>query len=127
MKNSVTLRTPFKIQNFESIEHFIMTIFPDLKSYLQKQLSKGIQKSDLPTLAYPELERNLELFIVRNYSKELDDYLLKEASHTNKEAMKDVLLSTISITLNVRDKNNNQLSEEDYLISLRNTINEIDL
>jgi hypothetical protein len=127
MKNSVTLRTPFKIQNFESIEEFIMTIFPDLKSYLQKQLTKGIQKSDLANLVYPELERNLELYIVRNYSKELDNYLLKEASHTNKEAMKEVLLSSISITLSVRDTNNNKLSEDDYLVSLRNTINKIDL
>ena len=127
MTGTVTLRTPFKIQSFESIEGFITIIFPDLESYLQKQLSLGIQKADLANLVYPELERNLELYIVRNYSKELDDFLLKEASHTNKEAMKDVLLSTISITLNVRDTNNNKLSENDYLVSLRNTINKIDL
>ena len=127
MTGTITLRTPFKIQNFESIEGFIIAIFPDLESYLQKQLSLGIQKADLANLVYPELERNLELYIVRHYSKELDDFLSKEASHTNKEAMKDILLSTISITLSVRDTNNNKLSEDDYLVSLRNTINKIDL
>jgi hypothetical protein len=50
-----------------------------------------------------------------------------EAKHASREAMKDVLLSTISTTLSVRDANNNQLSADDYLISLRNTINKIDL
>jgi hypothetical protein len=125
MTDSVTLRTPFVIQNFESIEDFIVTIFPRLESYLQKQLSQGLQESDLATLAYSELERNFELFIVRNYSKELDDYLLKEASHANNEAMKDILLSTISITLNVSYVNAQKLTDSDYLNVLRNLINKI--
>ena len=127
MNGEIILKTPFVIQKFDNIDTFILTIFPDLKSYVQKQLSLGIRKSDLESQVYSELERHFTLFIVRNYSKELDDFLLKEASHTNKEAMKDILLSTISITLNVRDTNNNKLSENDYLVSLRNTINKIDL
>ena len=69
MNGEIILKTPFQIQKFESIEDFIMTIFPDLESYLQKQLSLGIQKADLANLVYPELERNLELYIVQNYSK----------------------------------------------------------
>ncbi len=67
------------------------------------------------------------MFIIQNYSNNLNDYPRKEVKHASREAMKDVLLSTISTTLNVRDANNNQLSVEDYLISLRNTINNIDL
>jgi hypothetical protein len=123
MSSSVTLRTPFKIQNFESIEDFIMTIFPDLESYLQKQLIKGIKKADLATLVYSELERNLKLFIVKNYTKDLDNYIQREAKHVSKEVMKDTLLSTISITLNVSDESSRKLSQNDYLFSLRKIIN----
>ena len=54
---------------------------------------------------YSELEKNFTLFILRNYSKNLDEYIDKEAKHADKEAMKEVLLSTISITLNVNDTN----------------------
>jgi hypothetical protein len=128
MDNSVTLRTPFKIQKFASIEDFIMTIFPEIESYLKKALSSSnIQRPDLDTIAYSELERKFKVFIIQNYSINLNEYLRKEAKHASSEAMKDVLLSTISTTLNVRDANNNQLSVDDYLISLRNTINNIDL
>ena len=89
---------------------------------MQKQLSQEIQKSDLDTLAYSELERNLKLFIFRNYSKDLDEYIDRETRHASKEAMKDVLLSAISITLNISDVNGRKLDEKDYLISLRNII-----
>ena len=126
MDSSVTLATPFVIQRFDNIDTFILTIFPDLKSYVQKQISKGIQKSDLEWQVYSDLEKHFTLFIVRNYSKDLDEYIEKEAKHADKEVMKDVLLSTISTTLSVRDAKNNQLGADDYLISLRNTINEID-
>jgi hypothetical protein len=58
MDNSVTLRTPFIIQKFASIEDFIMTIFPEIESYLKKALSSSnIQRPDLDTIAYSELER----------------------------------------------------------------------
>ncbi len=76
------------IKEFYSIDNFIQTIFPDLISYLQKELSQGIQKSDLDTLAYSELVGNLKLFIVRNCSKDLDEYVDKEAKHADKEIMK---------------------------------------
>jgi hypothetical protein len=46
----------------------------------------------------------------------------KEASHADKEVMKEVLLSTISITLNVTDNDGHKLNENDYLISLGNMI-----
>ncbi len=126
MNGEIVLKTPFVIQKFNNIDNFIKTIFPDLKSYLQKQISKGIQKSDLKSQVYAELEKQFKLFIVRNYSKDLDEYIQKEAKHANKEVMKEVLLSTISTTLSVRDANNNQLGADDYLISLRNIINKID-
>ena len=126
MKDSVTLRTPFGIQKFESIDDFIKTIFPDIESYL-KALSSSIQRPDLDKIAYSELERKFKMFIVQNYSGNLNEYLRKEAKHASRETMKDVLLSTISTTLSVRDANNNQLNAEDYLISLRNTINRIGL
>ncbi len=127
MKDSVTLRTPFMIQKFDSIDGFIKTIFPDIESYLRKALTSNIQRSDLDIIAYSELERKFKMFIVQNYSDNLNEYLRKDAKHASREAMKDVLLSTISTTLSVRDANSNQLSADDYLTSLRNTINKIDL
>lgn len=127
MNGEVSLKTPFVIQKFDSIDDFIMTIFPDLESYLKKAQSSSIPRSDLDTIAYSELAKRLKMFIIQSYSDSLDEYLEREAKHANREAMKDVLLSTISTTLSVRDANNNQLSADDYLISLRNTINKIDL
>ena len=128
MDRSITLRTPFKMHRFESIEDFIMTIFSDIESYLKKALlSSNVHNPDLDTIAYSELEKRFKIFIIQNYSDELNEYLSNEAKHANKEVMKDVLLSTISTTLSVRDANDNQLSADDYLISLRNTINKIEL
>jgi len=123
----VSLRTPFVIQNFSNIDNFIMTIFPDLESYLKEQLERGIQKPALASIAYSNLKDNFKLFIVRNYSKEIDEYLSKEASHLNKENMNDVLLSTITVTLNVTDRDDNKLSDLDYLNSFRNIVQNLKL
>lgn len=92
-----------------------MTIFPDLESYIQKQTSLKIQEPDLEVIVYSELEKHLKLFIVRNYSKNLDEYI-------NKGVMKEVLLSTILITLDVNDTTGHKLTDNDYLNQLRNTI-----
>ena len=128
MDRSITLSTPFKMHRFESIEDFIMTIFSDIESCLKKALlSSNVHSPDLDTIAYSELEKRFKILIIQNYSDELNEYLSNEAKHANKEVMKDVLLSTISTTLGVRDANDNQLSADDYLISLRNTINKIEL
>lgn len=121
----VSLRTPFVTQNFSSIYNFIVHVFPDLESYLKEQLVEGIQKTSLVNIAYSKLKDNFKIFIVRNYSKELDEYLSKESSQLNKEIMRNVLLSTISITLNVVDKNGNKLLDYDYLNVLRNIIQSI--
>jgi hypothetical protein len=58
-------------------------------------------------------------------SKEIGDYLRKETDHLNKEAMKAVLLSTISITLNVTDERGDKLMDSDYLYALRDIIDRI--
>ncbi|MDF0682718.1 MAG: hypothetical protein P0116_17295 [Candidatus Nitrosocosmicus sp.] len=79
MNDEIILKTPFVIQKFDNIDTFILTTFPDLKSYIQKQISKGIQKSDLESQAYSELEKQFTLFIVRNHSKDLDEYIEKDA------------------------------------------------
>jgi len=126
MNGEIILKAPFVIQKFESIDNFIKTIFPDLKSYLQKQISKGIQKSELASKVYIELEKQFKLFIVRNYSEALDEYIKREAKHADKEVMKEVLLSTLSITLNVNDFRGHKLTENDYLLSLRNMIENFD-
>ena len=123
----VSLRTPFVIQSFSRIHNFIMVIFPDLESYLNEQIEEGLQKSALISIAYSKLKDNFKFFIARNYSNEIDDYLSKETDHLNKEAMKNVILSTISITLNVTYKNGNKLIDSDYLNALGNIINEIAL
>jgi hypothetical protein len=111
---------------FSNIDTFIMTVFPDLESYLKEQVVREIEKSSLDSIAYSQLQSNFKLFIVRNYSKQLDEYIYKEASHADKEVMKEVLLSTISITLNVTDTDGHKLSENDYLISLINIISKFD-
>ncbi|HYG00417.1 MAG TPA: hypothetical protein VD815_10010 [Candidatus Saccharimonadales bacterium] len=121
----VRLRTPFVIQNFSSLDNFIMTVFPDLESYLKEQLVGGIQKSALVGVAYSKLKDSFKLFIERNYSNEFDDYLSKETGHLDKNAMKNVLLSTISITLNVTDENGNKLIDSNYLNALRNILDQI--
>ncbi len=126
MTEEIIVKTPFVIQNYTDIESFITTMFPDLESYLKEQITQGIQKSDLNNIAYSQLQNRFVLFIVRNYSKEIDDYLGREASHANKEVMKQVLLSTISITLNVTDEAGNKLVDSDFLNALRNIINKID-
>ena len=77
----------------------------------------------MATLVYSELELNFKLFIVKNYTKDLDNYIQREAKHVSKEVMKDTLLSTISITLNVSDESSRKLSQNDYLFSLRKIIN----
>lgn len=122
MNEEIILKTPFVVLKFRNIDIFILTIFPDLESYIQKQISKGIQKSELESTVYLELEKQFKLFIVEYYSKDLDEYIEKEAIHADKEVMKEVLLSTISITLNVNDSNGHKLTESDYLLSLRNMI-----
>ena len=125
MNDEIILKTPFVIQKFDNIDTFILTIFPDLRSYLQKQISNGIPKSDLESQVYSELEKQFTLFIVRNYSKNLDEYVDNEAKHADKEVMKEVLLSTISITLNVTNNDVHKLNKNDYLISLRNIIKKL--
>ena len=92
-----------------------MTIFPDLESYIQKQISLKIQEPNLEVIVYSELEKHLRLFIVRNYSKNLDEYI-------NKRDMKKNALSTISITLNVNDTTGDKLTDNDYLNQLRNLL-----
>lgn len=126
MNGEVVLKTPFVIQKFNNIDTFILTLLPDLKSHIQKQISKGIQNSDLESQVYSELEKHFTLFIVQNYSQNLDEYIDREAKHADKEVMKDILLSTISITLNVNEANGNKLNKNDYLISLKNIIKKFD-
>ena len=55
MNGEVSLKTPFVIQKFDSIDDVIMTIFPDIESYLKKPLSSNINRSDLDIIAYSEL------------------------------------------------------------------------
>ncbi|WP_148686433.1 hypothetical protein [Candidatus Nitrosocosmicus hydrocola] len=93
-------------------------MFPYLESYLKEQITPGIQKSDLNTIAYSQLQSSSFFFIVRNYSKELDEYLINEAGQAKKEVMKEVLLSIISITLDVTDEDGNKLTDSDYLNEL---------
>jgi hypothetical protein len=51
MNGEVSLKTPFVIQKFDSIDDFIVTIFPDIESYLKKALSSNIHRSNLDTIA----------------------------------------------------------------------------
>jgi IS4 transposase len=124
-KNPITLRTPFMVKEFDSLDLFVRTVFPDIESYLSDKSSSNLSRSDLETLTYHELEVRFKIFIVRNYSDLLDKYLRKEAKHADKEAMKELLLSTISTTFNVVDTDNHKLNKSDYFVSFRNIINKI--
>jgi hypothetical protein len=126
-KNPVTLRTPFMVKEFDRLDLFVRTVFPDMESYLldKSSSSSNLSSSDLETLTYHELEGRFKIFIIRNYSDLLDKYLRKEAKHAEKETMKELLLSTISISFNVVDTDNHKLNESDYFVSFRNIINKI--
>ncbi len=124
-KNPITLRTPFMVKEFDSLDLFIKTVFPDIESYLLDKSPLNLSRLDLETMTYLELEKRFKIFIIRNYSDLLDRYLRKDAKHANKEVMKELLLSTISITLNVVDTDNHKLSEIDYFVSFRNILNKI--
>lgn len=124
-KDLIILKTPFVIQDFTSIDNFISTVFPNLESFLKEQLLEGIQESALIDIAYSGLKESFKLYIVRNYSKDIDAYLNKEAKHADPDAFKDVLLSTVSITLNIIDETGNKLMDSDYLNAIRNIVNKL--
>lgn len=121
----IILKTPFVIQDFTNIDNFILTVFPNLESFLKEQLLEGIQESALIDIAYSSLKESFKLYIIRNYSKDIDAYLNKEAKHADTDTFKDVLLSTVSITLNVVDETGNKLMDSDYLNAIRNIVNKI--
>ena len=99
--------------------------FSDIESFLLDKSPLNLCRSELEAMIYLELEKRFKIFIIRNYSDLLDKYLRKEAEHADKESMKELLLSTISITFNVVDADNHKLNESDYFVSFRNIINEI--
>lgn len=76
-------------------------------------------------MAYHELEGLFKLFIVKKHSDRLDRYLRDKAKHADKEAMKELVLSTISITLNIVYEDNQKLNKNDYFIFFRELINKI--
>lgn len=122
IKGEIILKAPFIIQKFKNIEVFIFTVFPNLQAYLHEQISDGIHEPELESKVYTELEKQFKLFIVRNYSRDLEKYINKEAKHANKEAMREVILSTISITLNVNDAFDYKLNKIDILYLIRTLI-----
>lgn len=63
-----------------------------------------------------------KIFVIQNYSEILGRYLQEEGKHASKVSMKELLLSTISITLSVVDANNHKWSKNDYFTTFRNTI-----
>jgi len=127
INDEIILKTPFVIRQFENINMFILTIFPGLKSYILDQGLYQIKNSHLESKLIHELERQFKLFIVQNYSKEVNEFINKQAKHADNEMMKQVIVSTISITLNLFDTDGHRLTYSDYLIPLRNIINKFDL
>ncbi len=55
MNGEIILKTPFVIQKFNNIDTFIMTVFPDLESYLKEQIGREIERSSLDSIAYSQL------------------------------------------------------------------------
>jgi hypothetical protein len=55
------------IQKFDSIDDVIMTIFPDIESYLKKPPSSNINRSDLDIIAYSELAEIKDVYCSELY------------------------------------------------------------
>ena len=62
-QNPITLRTPFMVKEFDSLDLFVRTVFPDIESYLSDKSSSNLSRSDLETLTYHQLERRFKIFV----------------------------------------------------------------
>ncbi len=65
--------------------------------------------------------------MVKNYDNELNNYLKRQTKFASIETMKNLLLSTISITFNITDANDDRLNQIDYLEYIDKIIKKLEL
>ncbi len=51
------------VKEFDSLDLFIKTVFPDIESHLSHKSSSNPSRSDLEAMTYHELERRFKIFV----------------------------------------------------------------
>lgn len=103
-------------------------VFPDFESSLfQKQngkyMSTDLNNQDKITiLMYRELKHNFKKYLIQKYYTEIIEYLTRNTKLLDIDQSKDLLLSTISITFNIKDSNGNRINRKTYLETIKKMI-----
>jgi hypothetical protein len=107
-------------KEFENLESFIETVFPDF--YQNLQLGLKMKTENLSMSMYEQLEHQFRKFIVENYDSKIEDYVKKETEFSDIEEMKRLIISAITITFSVKDKNNDSVVMDRYLDTIQTLI-----
>jgi hypothetical protein len=111
------LKTFFVTKEFENLESFIETVFPDF--YHNLQLGIEMKNENLAMALYEQLGHQFRKFIVENYDNAIEDYVKKETESSDIEKMKDLIITAITITFSVKDKNNDCIDMDRYLDTIQ--------
>ncbi len=111
------MRTFFVTKEFENLESFIETVFPDFHQNLQ--LGLEMKNENVAMAMYEQLEHQFRKFIVENYDTIIEEYVKKETESLDIEKMKELIISTITITFSVKDKNNDCIDMDRYLDTIQ--------
>ncbi len=122
-ENEIILKTFFVTKKFENMENFIKIVFPEFNQRIQSEIK--IKNKNIDKTIYTELEDNFRKFLIKNYDTQIEEYIKKETNFVSVETMMDLILSQITITFSVRDKNDERINKEQYLDSIQILINEI--
>jgi hypothetical protein len=104
-------------KEFENLESFIETVFPDF--YQNLQLGLKMKTENLSMSLYEQLEHQFRKFIVENYDSKIEDYVKKETEFSDIGKMKELIISTLSITFSVKDKNDDCIVMDRYLDTIQ--------
>jgi hypothetical protein len=117
------LKTFFVTKEFENLESFIETVFPEF--YQNLLLGIEMKNENLAMAMYEQLEHQFRKFIVENYDTTIEEYVKKETEFSDIEKMKDLIISTITITFCVKDKNNDCIDMGRYLDTIQILIDKL--
>jgi ABC-type transporter MlaC component len=74
---------------------------------------------------YEELEHQFRKFLLENYGDKIEQYVRKQTNYVSVEKMMDLILSSITVTFSIKDKNDERINMEQYFDSLKYLINEV--
>jgi ABC-type transporter MlaC component len=74
---------------------------------------------------YEELEHQFRKFLFENYGDKIEEYVKKQTNYVSVEKMMDLILSSITITFSIKDKNDDRINMEQYFDSIKYLINEV--